>query len=299
MSGLWPREEPRQDPYADLHWEVIGLGYQDYLASEGELGQRAYERLAQDYDDRVRDGQNDIPEALFQQLRLRPPLLLNPIIHKEPFAPITTEELARLATDFLPALGQDAPDLIYGPFSDELDATLPGDRALLLRSIALAGMEQIQGSRFSGAEMWARSHITPSVEARARVRMISDAPVGLWRVESREHDHAILTDMLGLRSDFLPKGPVLLDGALSVTQTAANYVIARVGWTPTGWTAHLPLTVPTIPGPEPINQWLHTELMHARLRVRKITLERLLKRRGHVLIRRIHEALWLNQEEAR
>jgi hypothetical protein len=298
MSALWPLEEPKHDPYGDLHWEVLGLGYRDYLASEGELARAAYEALAQEYDDRVCAGQTELPDALIEQLRLRPSILLNPVSPNEPYSPIDTEELARLATDFQPALGQDAPDLIYGPFCDEMDANQPPDRALLLRAIALAGMEHIQGSPFSGAEMWARSHITPSVEDRARVRMISDVPVSLWRIESQRDAHATLADQLGLRAEFLPDRPVLLADCMSVTKAQATHLIARVGRTPSGWTAHFPLTLPSIPPLEAINQWLRTELLRARLRVRRITLERLLKRRGHVLIRRLHEYLWLRQEQA-
>jgi hypothetical protein len=207
-------------------------------------------------------------------------------------------ELVRLATDYLPALGQDAPDLIYGPWSDELVAIRPRDRALLVRAMAIAGVETIQGSPFSGAEMWARNNITPSVEDRARVRMVSDVPLGLWRIDSREGNRTTLTDLLGLDQAYLPHAPILLLECLSVYNCEGPYLLARVGWTPGGWQAHLPLALPAIPSLELIRAWLHRELLHARLRSRKITLERLLKRRGHVLIRRLHEGLWLRQEEA-
>jgi len=211
---------------------------------------------------------------------------------------MSARELARLATDYLPALGQDAPDLLYGPYSDELDAKRPRQRALLLRSIALAGIDTIQGSPFSGAELWTRSNITPSVEDRARVRMVSDVPLGLWRIDSIENHHAVLCDLLGLDEAFLPGGPTLVRDCLSVTDCDGPYLLARVSWTPSGWMAHLPLALPAIPPIELIQSWLQHEALHARLRSRKITLEGLLKRRGHVLIRRLHEWLWLRREQA-
>jgi hypothetical protein len=298
MKELWPLETTLDDPHSDIHWELVGYGYEDYRANGGRLPQAEYEVLGRQFDKQIRAGTIEFDKQTVEALCLTPPFLLPAVPPQEPFTPMDSADIVRITTDFLPSLSQDAPDLVLGPWRDELNPAIPHDRRLLLRALTIAGVETIQGSRFSGAEMWARSNITPSAEARAQLRMVSDAPHSLWHIKRVEDGQATLEDLIGLDPSYLPPGPVRIRDTLSVSDCDGPYLLARVAYTPTGWEAHLPLALPAVPAEEQIHKWLQQEMWHARLRTRKLTLERLLRRRGHVLIRRLHEWLWLRQDDS-
>ena len=50
----------------------------------------------------------------------------------------TAEELARVAADYAPGVGNEAPDRMWGPWADRLDVRDPNDRRLLLYAVANA-----------------------------------------------------------------------------------------------------------------------------------------------------------------
>lgn len=188
--------------------------------------------------------------------------------------PPSLEELARLAADHWPAVGEDGPDLVLGP------ASLFASRELRLAAVAGCAFVTTADVPFSCVHVWARQRPEPPRGVRRRVHDVGLTPWALWAAEHRA-DGLHLRDATGLGAFYQPDGPVRVIGDLPVGAAVA----ARVMRTPTGWVAHTAVPLPGLPPHALIQRWLTHETWLARTHQPGIPVEALLRRRP-VLVRR-------------
>lgn len=202
----------------------------------------------------------------------------------------------RIATDWEPTLGVDAPEAFLGPFADELDAYVPHHRRLLEACVAASVFAELAGEGRTAFELWTTARPNVPLDERDRLRPVERAPWGAFRVSDLSDQGlatAVLTDLLGLAPRFIPKGRVGLDGIIGLWPLRdGDLVFARVVYDAERWWAPVGFSVPWDIPAETLRGWMALEGASFRLGWRRASQEDLLRRRGHVLIRKAHEWGW-------
>lgn len=319
-SALWPADPDPFDPFADQD-EPADLGYEDFRRAGGKLAPDAYQRQAarlvalldEALAGRVpldADARRELG-ALLNSLRVSRRLTPDRRTQR-PVAPAlpSDADLARLTADVLPAVGQEAPDRVLGPLVDELDARRP-EHALTLRvAVAAAAFLVADGMRAQDEagldpgqtpfEIWSRRKPLPTPAERAAVRAVERAPWTVWAVGSAEGDDAFhLRELVGIAPSGLPDAPVRLAGVAAPFRPlrTGDTLLARVVQGPGGWEARAAIAIPGGPPAVRLRSWVRLELVRQRLRQRTLTVDALLRRRGHVLARRLVEWAWIHRDD--
>lgn len=316
----WPSPPDPVDPFADQD-EPADLGYDDFRQAGGKLAPEAYERHARALSTLLDDllagrvpldaaARRELDDRL-NSLRISRKLTFDRRTPRPAAATLVSDaDLARLTADVLPAVGQEAPDRVLGPLTDELDARRP-EHALTLRvAIAAACFLVADGERAEGGpgldpgqtpfEMWSRRKPLPSPAERAAVRAIERAPFTAWHVVAVHPDGRLtLRELVGIAPTGQPDEPVRAVGVAAPLRPlrAGDTLLARVVLGPDGWETRTPLAVPGGPPRVRVQSWVRLELVRQRLRLRALTVDALLRRRGHVLSRRLVEWAWLHQDD--
>ena len=212
-----------------------------------------------------------------------------------PYVP-TLDELLRVALDIAPAAGNEAPDRLLGPLSDELDLYDPVHRRAAIVTVAAACFlvpddEAAEEGR-SPFEQWVRRSPVPPARDRSAFRAVAKAPWALWRITSTAPLR--LADTTGLAPAFCPDGPVNADLADAlVAPEPGRALLAKLVPTADGWTVALGLVLPDVPSSALIASWVAEVVRHA-----GTPLEEALASHGHVLVRRAVERWWRSAEQA-
>jgi hypothetical protein len=188
-------------------------------------------------------------------------------------------DLARLATDHAPALGNEATDILFGPWSEELDLGLAEHRRLAVVAVAHGALSSLDGSHPAPAEQHMRCRPRPVDPERGALRAVLSAPLAPWRAHR------------GRLVSLLPGGPVLeevvVPDVVSVTGSGPSdaVLLARVVRLPVGLVTWGAIALPG--GLQVRDAWVEEAAAPGP------TLAAALLRTGPTLCRRLHEAAWL------
>lgn len=304
-KASWPEHSFAADPFHDE--PAARSGYEDYVARGGTEDRDRYEHLAKAFIADLSAGAR--PHDLEMQARV---LLVWAPPHNDrrtelPSAPWIPSEgdAARIAADFCPIASAEAADRILGPLALTLDAHTREHRACLLAAFAqhaflLAdGAGRELGRSFdpgsSGYDQWIRRKPRPSAERRAAMRAVFRAPYSAWILHRRVGELWVVDDLVGLAAGSVPTEPIdiRVPGLPIREARPGDTLLARLVRGPDGWVAFAPIVIPGGPPRQKVQTWMHAELLRGRLTKRSLTVDALLRRRGHVLARRVCEWAWV------
>ena len=190
-------------------------------------------------------------------------------------------DMARVAADISPGVGNESADRLLGPFADELDLTDPLGRHQRLVAMAAACFFAPDDDERSPFLQWSRRSPTPPAAARAAFRAVERVPWALFRIDTVADRAVTLTDCTGLGSRYVPIGAVQVDGPLPLEP--GHGLLARLVPRPDGtWAAALALTTPVVPPGAKIQGWIREAAALAHTPV----IEQALRSHGHVFVRR-------------
>jgi SAM-dependent methyltransferase len=304
-QASWPELSSEIDPFHDE--PPARNGYADYQHAGGTLDEARYQALSTAFVADMAAGAR--PEQLRQQaleLRVWGPALPDHRTER-PVAPYVPSEaqMARIAGDFCPTGAAEAADRVLGPLALGLDVTRPGHRATLQaafahHAFALAdGSGRPKGRGFdpgkSAFDQWLRRKPRPLSRQRHAVRAVYRAPFTAWILHRRVPGGWILVDLVGLNPSARPTEAVQISqiGCPIREARPGDTLLARVLQGPDGWHAFGAIAIPGGPSRQSVRTWMYLELMRGRLTQRSLTVDRLLRRRGHVLARRVCEWAFL------
>ncbi|TNE92468.1 MAG: hypothetical protein EP330_02085 [Deltaproteobacteria bacterium] len=200
-------------------------------------------------------------------------------------------ELARIGPNGHPDLGAEAPGRLLGPWED----AARHDRPLLRACLAEATfIERVRGE-MSAWMRFRRRKPVPTVEERARVRPVSQAPIGVWTLTSTVEDGWRVADRVGLTPRWIPHGPVHLQSPVSVHGAEPEHgvtLVGRIVKTEAGWTVPMPFLVHGEPPKWLIDQEVQRILWRQSLVFPRVSRDEALANAGYSLIRRVHEWAW-------
>ena len=189
---------------------------------------------------------------------------------KPAWSPIPDADLADQAEDWVPDMGQLAPERVLGPFSDHR-LPMPARRA----AFAVMAFSPLLAPRIRPLVRGMRNKPKPSRERRQAITAAVMAPAMAWTQDRHGH----LTAALGLGSHFHPERAV--SGAGDATAWIGRAIPTSAG--PTWLAAALPL--PALPPQEVLARRIRLEVMRLRRHERRLSQEDLLRDRAEVLYR--------------
>jgi len=207
------------------------------------------------------------------------------------------QDLARLAADHEPAVGQDGPDTLYGSFSEELNVRRPEQRYAALAAMGLMGFVDVDAVKRSPVHRYMRS--CTCVQQRAALRAIAWAPVSICRVEAIDEQGLSLTDLLQIAAPYRPQHAVAhscVGGLLGPLQCGDVLVARLVPREGGGFTACMAVSAGAAPQQGLVRMWLDCLWLMARLSDRRVTAEAVLRYAWVPLVRRLFE--WSYQRQA-
>jgi hypothetical protein len=200
-------------------------------------------------------------------------------------AAATVEQLVRIAADWHPAVGNEAPDLVLGPWADVVDGQHPDGRRLLAVALASGGLERADGAFRSAVEQWARQSPSPPQAQRDAARAVARAPWSLWR-----RDGAAYVDVVGVSAWGLVAE---VDAAPLPGQAAdSGWCVARVVGTHQGAVAPLAIALPGAPPPALVRRAVDEAVWRARVAEPRRDVAESMAACGSVFVRRLLEWAW-------
>jgi hypothetical protein len=197
----------------------------------------------------------------------------DPIAVEEVVRAPTLAELVRVATDASPALGNEAPDRLFGSRAVDLAAADPAGRHWLSTAAAAACFFLDDADGREAWEFWASNEPPPTREERARVRAVARAPWVAWHVDE------VWTPCFDVDRRWVPdRAPAVIGPRAPI---AGEIWCARVIRTTEGPVASLAVPVRGLdwePAVKTLVRW-------ARIRDSRYTREGVLRRFGHTLVR--------------
>jgi hypothetical protein len=212
----------------------------------------------------------------------------------EPAAAFTrTHELARLALDVAPDVGDQAPAWMFGPWADALEPGRPAHRRLWAAAVGAAAFTLAPEPGRSPFRSWCRDDPRPTEAERAAVVAVHRAPFAPWRLVERVDDRRWrLAATLPLGEGVCPLGPVDLAelGWWETPPTAGAVIMARVLPVGDGWCAVTPILLPATPSMTQLRGWLARVAWPMLQENDELRLEDVLRRAGHHLVALAHRA---------
>jgi len=195
----------------------------------------------------------------------------------------TAQDAARIALDYLPALGDYGPPEVLGPWVEELDPRVDAHRRALVHALAHLCFAPLCLDGTSPFHQWSRRK--PPVEERAAFRAVSRAPLAVWTLLRHAGRQWVLGDRLGLPAPLVPDQPVRVPaiGAVDGMPGEGDLLLARLARGGEGWVAFAPLGLRGDLADERLHTWVEEELEGSTA---------LLQSRGQALVRRLHTWAW-------
>lgn len=274
------RVHRRRDPFGGLDKDAFTEALRSF-----ETAIRRYLGGEQEFESLV---------PLAEELGVHAPYDPDPRDVERPEVLADASELARIGPNGHPDLGAEAPGRLLGLWED----TIVGDTTLLRATLAEATfLERVRGEN-SAWMRFRRRKPTPSIEARARVRPIAQAPVGVWTLTSTVEGGWRMADRLGLVPRRVPVGPVILQDPVSVQGVEPAHgvtLVGRVVATSSGWVAPMPFLVAGEPPKPLLDREVQLICWRQNLVLPRVSREEALANGGYSLIRRVHEWAWCQQ----
>lgn len=204
------------------------------------------------------------------------------------------EVLVRVSTNHLPAVGQEAPDRLLGPWVDEASLHDALVRSAFVSAVAQAGLWNRGLRRPSATHRWAKDLHKPDPALRRAVHALRRAPPGLWRLLDEVDGRWVVEDLVGLGEHWCPPGLVSLwqPGAVAGPPRVGGVLASRLLPGPDGWVAALPLCLPVCPPSDAVKLWWRARLWQLRARWPGVTQEEALVQAPALLCRAAHEWAW-------
>ncbi len=301
-SRTWPGAVRAGDPVVREPIQDLclppDLGWADFVATGGTLDADTYTEEATAL---VADLGRAYRGEPAPELRSRAERLLawGPL-HSTTHHPLPTdtlpdaEHLARVATDMCPDASSEAPDWIFGPWADGMDAREPSHRLALTTALVWHGFTERDDDGQTTFDRWSRTKEVPPPRERARMRAVAQAPVGIWEITALGADTVDVVDRVGFAPAWVPAGPIRYDppGGVAGGPRVGGALVGRAVRLREGWVLTSAFAVPAVPDARRVSAWLTLEAVAGRLSKRARWREELLARRGAGLARAVHEWIW-------
>ena len=229
------------------------------------------------------------------------PWFRRPPHHGQPIPPtpraqwLRCEDLLNIGCDIQPALGDDGPDEVLGPWSDVMDAALPAHRQLLIHAVALCGLSCTGPEPTSPVRRFLNNGAQKKLRNRQELSCILRTPMGLWRITEHNDDGWRVRDLIDLETVWSPDGPVDLTALASVSGAPAqpgDTVCARLLATPNGATAVVGFVVNGSPPEDTFAAWRQDVLERHHAERPHGSIGCAVSRHGHRLARYLHQWAW-------
>jgi hypothetical protein len=298
---VWPGLSEPVDPYAQS-WPVGDAGWEDYLESGGTLNRETYLKEASRWFTllaRVRRGggiEREELAFLAQRLRIsmertvdaQGPLALETVP--------TTAEMARLAADYMPAVGMDGVHTFLGPWEHRLDPVNPNHRRVMLGAMAASLFVPPDYRAKRASNYWLRSKPGGCPKLRESIARLGQIPLMFWSVQEVNEEGVWVQDEVGVHKNHLPTGPVAFPG-LQQELLSGWHFMGRIAPTPNGWVACNVFGFPWKPELQSVQSCVSLLLYETRTYFRAACVEHALRWRGQELARWIMEGLFLHTDE--
>jgi hypothetical protein len=163
------------------------------------------------------------------------------------------EELARVAADYAPGVGGEAPDRMFGPWTDVLDAHHEGSRRALLYAVANACFVVPDDDVRTPFTQWCRRSPSPSAADRRRFRVVEHSAWNIWPVEAWGGDGASCR----LGPSLFGEERVDMRGAVALLPgIAPRWVLGRRVLVATGPVCVLPIATGSLPPQRILEAWV-------------------------------------------
>lgn len=303
LTGTWPADVDARAPHIDHPHKARYDPWQDHCNVFGDeaLSRAEWDAAVRALVERwtaVVRGEVSTPDPVLEErvsrLRLDRRHWSERRSPKPVPRPMVDAELAQIATDWLPELGDD-PGRVLGPWAEGLRRAVPVHRRALLGALAAA----LFVPREDGLSAFQRFHRVgqnrAAVEARAAARSVGHTPFVPWRVDAVGPEGLRLVDLADIAEPWCADGWVAVPSLGSVVERPAqpgDVVAARVCRSIGGWTARCALLLPQPPPRERVLAWIRFLGYRMRPVELRMTRETMLSRHGHVVVRWAHEWAW-------
>ena len=279
---------------ADLYDEEAGddFGYREYLTAPlaVHLSREVYKKHALSIIEADRCGQPDENKAALLLVDGSAPL------GKEPGGGVrgalaTIDALCSISTEYQPSNGADIPDLVLGPWVEELENTHPEHRKALKIVTGMGTFMTTDGVPFSPWHRVRREKPRPTQALRTEIWSVWEAPMSLYRIVAQSHEGTVLQDVLGVRSF---EAPVKILPACVANIFSGNPVAyyGRVVCTARGYEMVVGLAFDALPKDTSVNRWFRASLHRRRLNRRTMTRAMHQRDYAHQLARYIFAWRW-------
>jgi hypothetical protein len=275
-------------------------GYTDHrlLAEQGALTPEAYAQAVEQLGallvavDEGRTPPRRAWRAALDALAVGPGRASEPVPSERPAEVMNTAELAAIALDFVPEIGDDAPTALLGPWTAALSSS-PLQRRAIVATIAAAMFAASPGAGRSALRCWSREKPRPSDHERASMLAVARAPFAPWSI-GPEGAGWRLRPLLPMPPGWVPDQPVLLDevGGVDGGPAPEALLFARVVRLASGWRVLAPLVLPELPPVTLIEAWYARSVDPERVENRTLTRLDGLRRHGHLICAEAHHWWW-------
>ena len=197
----------------------------------------------------------------------------------------TFEEMARVAADYAPGAGNEAPDRVLGPWVDRLSVSVREERRLLLLALAAACFFAPDDDFRSPFLQWSRRAPAPSMRDRNRFRAVAQAGFGVWSVESDDLGPRQVVSTLVAASNVQPPQVFPVEHRAVLPGRVPKFFVGRSVRTNEGWVLALGVGMERTPSSSLIRDLLRTETAGVELQAS----DACLRWRGHRFVRLLAE----------
>ena len=229
------------------------------------------------------------------------PWVLEAPHHGVPIAPTplerwpTLSDLVHIACDIQPDIGDEAPGVALGPWSDVMDVTRASHKQLLRTAVALCGLSCTDSEPTSPLRRFLNNGAHKKHNSRPALSSVLRTPMGLWRITKADGQRWRVRDLLDLEHVWTPSGAVDLRTLASVASQpldVGDTVCARLLPTPDGHVAVVGFYVKGSPDTETLESWRALVLTRHHKERPNGSIGAAVSRYGHLLAQRLHLWAW-------
>lgn len=289
-------------PLFGLPWPESHHGYPDYariLAGDAEPKPAydvGYAQLKACLEG-VAEGHPIDGRALMEALAIvsvRWPRRLCPDPPKRAPERVKGADLVRMALDMAPAMGEDGPVAVLGPWLQRMRFDVPAHHAAIVAAIGTASFAWPPDEPRPPVRSWLGPAGTLGGAYRDAVVGLSRTPPLPWRLVSQDGDRWHVEPLLRVSDWWVPTEAVSLPevGAVDGPPQEGGLLLARIVPTASGWYAGNALVLPECPAQEVLEGWFTLLALPQLVGTRTLDVEDLLRRGGHLLVGWAHRWWW-------